>query len=803
MQPMTDSRPSEPTAASARAVPWRRLGTAAMAAALLGAALFASSLKGGLDHPRASRMMVDRRGRYLGELPGEGDALGFWPPQEALPDKMVRATLAAEDRHFYEHPGVRPQAIARAVYQNAKNLRVVSGASTIAMQVARLQTPGERSLWHKAREMAEALWLVRAHGREQVLRQYLTLAPYGNNVRGASRAARLYFDKPLADVSWLQAAFLAALPQAPGHMNPYEKEGLARATRRARRILHTLREQGAMGEEDLRQALASDLRLVARPRRDSAALHAVLALGAKLPASAPPISTAALDLDVQAIAARAVTEEALRLAEAGAGNGAALVVDTATGEVLAHVGSTDYFSKEQRGSIDYARVKRSPGSALKPFIYGLALQRGRFTAASELPDTPIELPAGPGRIWAPENANHAFQGPMLLREALGNSRNVPALQVLSEVGVEPVLELLEKGGVQDVSFEPGRYGLGLALGALPVTLEELAGLYLALASGGEARALREFAADAATPARRILSRETSQLLANILSDPRARRPAFPAGGPLDFDEAVAVKTGTSQGARDAWAVGYSDRLLVAVWIGNHDGRRMNQVSGASAAGAAFHAVMEGAMPLVAPHRAVATTFPAPASYVEVDVCPLSGRRAGPLCPHRKPEVFAPGTEPTGVCPFHAMVKLDVRNGLRAGPSCPKAFVSERAMLDLPATYDAWAASQRLEIAPKAFSPLCRDASYGESARVTIREPRTNTRFLWDPDTPKEAAALRLSARVEPPDEEILWVVDGAPLAKVGYPHSVRWSPTPGWHTIAARMVRRAQASGEVRIKVED
>ncbi len=773
-----------------------------MAAALV-AALFAASLKVGLDRPRPSRMIVDRRGRYLGELPGEGDAMGFWPPPEALPDKMVRATLAAEDRHFYEHLGVRPQAVARAVYQNAKNLRVVSGASTVAMQVARLQSPAARSLWHKAREMAEALLLVRAHGRERVLRQYLTLAPYGNNVRGAARAARLYFDKPLEDVSWLQAAFLASLPQAPGHMNPYEKEGLARAMRRARRILHTLREQGAIGDEDLRQALASDLRLAPRPRRDLAALHAVLALGAKLPASAPALSTAALDLDVQALAARAVADEAQSLSEAGAGNGAALVVDTATGEVLAHVGSTDYFSKEQRGSIDYARVKRSPGSALKPFIYGLALQQGRYTAASELADTPVELSAGLGRTWAPENANHAFQGPMLLREALGNSRNVPALQVLSDVGVEPVLELLEKGGVQDVSFEPGRYGLGLALGALPVTLEELAVLYLALARGGEAAPLKEFAGEKREKGQRILSRETAQMLANILSDPRARRPAFPAGGPLDFDEAVAVKTGTSQGARDAWAVGFSDRLLVAVWIGNHDGRRMNQVSGASAAGAALHAILEGAMPLVAPQRPVATSFPPPERYVAVDVCPLSGKRAGPRCPHRKAEVFAPGTEPTELCPFHALVKLDVRNGLRAGPSCPKAFVSERAMLDLPATYEAWAASQRMEIAPRVVSPLCRDAAYGESPKVTIREPRQNARFLWDPDTPREAAALRLSAKVDPPDEEILWVVDGAPLAKVGYPHSVRWSPTPGWHTIAARMVRRAQASGEVRIKVED
>jgi penicillin-binding protein 1C len=775
----------------------------ALALAGLGAIAFASSLERTLQSPRPSRMLVDRRGRYLGEVPGNGHALGFWPPPEALPQKMVRATLSAEDRHFFEHGGVRPQAIARALWQNVKNRRVVSGASTVAMQVARLQSPAARSLGHKAREMAEAILLVRAHGREKVLRQYLTLAPYGNNVCGAARAARLYFDKPLEDVSWLQAAFLAALPQAPGHMNPYEPEGRARAMRRARRILHALRSEGALSEDELRQALASDLRVVPKPRRESSALHAVLALSARLGRSAPPISIATLDLDLQAMAARAVADEVARLSEEGAGNGAALVVDTATGEVLASVGSRDYFSQEHRGSIDYVKVKRSPGSALKPFIYALALQKGRFTAASELPDTPIELPAGPGRSYLPENVNHHFQGPMLLREALGNSRNIPALEVLSEVGIEPVLALLERGGVREVSFEPGRYGLGLALGALPVTLEELAGLYLALASGGEARPLRRFAGEPAQARSRLVTREAAQLVTSILSDPMARRPAFPSGGPLDFDYAVAVKTGTSQGARDAWAVGYSDRLLVAVWIGNHDARRMNRVSGASAAGAAFHAIMEAAMPQMAPHRPVAAAFAVPERFVSVDICPLSGRQAGALCPHHRAEIFAPGTEPTQTCPFHAMVKLDARNGLRAGPLCQKRFLVERPMLDLPAAYETWAASQRLEIAPRTVSPLCRDASFGEVARVAIKEPRPNSRYLWDPDTPREAAALRLAAKVEPPDEEIVWIVDGAPLAKVGYPHAVRWSPTPGSHTIAARMVRRAEASGVVTIVVEN
>src|SRR6185295_10876644 len=235
------------------------------------------------------------------------------------------------------------------------------------------------------------------------------------------------------------------------------------------------------------------------------------------------------------------------------------------------------------------------------FVYGLALERGRYTAASELPDTPLEIPLGPARAWLPENFDRTFEGPLLLRNALGNSRNIPALEVLADVGLDGVLQLFERAGVQGISYAPARYGLALAVGALPVTMEELAQLYGALAAGGERLPLRHFADEPARPRARLLGADATALVDHILSDPVARRPAFPAGGPLDFDYAVAVKTGTSQGNRDAWAVGFSDRLLVAVWIGNHDGRRMDGVSGASGAGAAFHEIMRAVMPLVSPH----------------------------------------------------------------------------------------------------------------------------------------------------------------------------------------------------------
>lgn len=757
---------------------------------------------------RGSQLLLDRRGQYLGEVAGAGGALGHWPLPDDLPDKLVRATLETEDRRFFQHAGVDVRAVGRAMAQDAFSLRRVSGASTIAMQVARLQRPGRRTPIRKLKEMVEAVLLVHRHGHLAVLRQYLTIAPYGHRVRGVSRAARLYFDKPVEDLSWLQAAFLAGLPQMPGRMDPYRAAGLRRATRRAQRILRTLHARGALDDLELRQALESQLGLSPKPQRVGEALHAVLALSEQSRHQSgadrfAPIRRTTLDLGLQRLAVRGLRENLAAHRSAGAGNTAALVLDPATGEVLAHVGSADYFGEEGRGAIDYARVKRNPGSALKPFVYALALERGRATAATELADTVMQL-VGHGRAsFLPENLGGGYLGPLLLREALGNSRNIPALRVLGMVGVEPALRFFEAGGVRGISYEPDRYGLSLVLGSLHVTLEELAQLYAALARGGEALPLRRFLDEPPARPRRILARDSARLVTHILGDDLARRPTFPEGGALDFDYAVAVKTGTSQGHRDAWTVAYSDRLLVAVWVGNHDWRRMQGLTGAAAAAGAAHRILDEAMPDRAPHRSVPTSFAAPDGYEVRTICALSGRLAGPDCPAKKGELFAPGTEPHQACPFHAKVRIDRRNGLRAGPLCAERQVRERAMLTLPPEYERWARAQHLELAPLDESPLCPSAATdARRAAVRIREPHHRSRYLADPDTPEELSTVRLAASVVPRSETIEWIVDGQPLARVGFPHEARLPLTPGPHTIRAAIVGRAIESAAVTIVVD-
>lgn len=760
---------------------------------------FVVSLDGGLVTRPPSHVFVDRHGEFLGEVPTTGGALGYWPLPEVLPERLVVATLETEDRFFHQHPGVAWPSVLRAGWQNLTHGRVVSGASTLAMQVARMQSPRSRTPWAKAHEAATALLLVHRHGHDVVLRQYLTIAPYGERVHGAGRASKLYFAKPVEDLSWLQAAFLAGLPQQPVRFSPWHEAGRARALARAHRILRALHARGVIDGETLRQALVSELGLVPRPVRPPEAMHAFLAVApmAKQP-NAPLERFTSFDLGLQRRAAALTRNQLEKLRTRGAGNAALLLTRPRTGEVLAYVGSADYFDDEAKGAIDFLATKRSPGSALKPYLYALALQQGKATLSTELPDVPAEFPTALG-AWVPENIGHTWLGPMLFREALANSRNLPALHVLETVGVDRALDLFARGGVLGIANDPGEYGLTLALGALHVTPRELAVLASSLSNDGVAVPLRfdpRPVLETEEPGRRLFEPHVAQAITHVLADPQARRPAFPAGGPLDFDGAVAVKTGTSQGYRDAWAVASSGDLLAIAWVGNADWRRMRQLTGALAAAPLVHALLDAASP------SFPSAVKSPEGYRPFDVCPLSGQRPGPTCPHRKVELFATGTEPTATCPYHQTVAIDVRTQRRAGPACPRASVKQAPMLALPEKYGTWARAQHLELAPFGESPLC-PTSAPAPASVAIREPRSRARYLFDPATPRELSTVQLRAQVEPSSHEVIWLVDGRPVGRVGWPHELRVPLDRGRHEIRAALADQPLLSAPVTVTIDD
>jgi penicillin-binding protein 1C len=767
-----------------------------------------------LEAPAATFLLRDRHDRFLGEVgaPADGE-LGYWPV-DVIPPRVVAATLALEDRHFASHPGVDPRAVARAFVQNLENRQRVSGASTLAMQIARMQSPGSRGYLRKATEALTAVLLTARYGREEILRHYLRIVPYGNRIHGIAYAARRYFDKPVEDLSWAEIAFLAGIPQAPGKMNVYLPAGRRRAVERGQRALRTLAGQGVLSaaEMELAERQLAALRIPYKERRTEEALHAVLRLESLLTGEeaekrrGEPLVRTTLDLDLQRQVTW-MTERAVRgWADRGAGNAAVIVLDLQNREVRAWVGSAAYFAKDQAGSIDYTRVRRSAGSALKPFLYALALDRGVIRPSTILDD----LQRGPGGIT---NADDLFLGPLLPRVALANSRNVPAVDLLARIGLEQGYGMFRELGLTDGALPAKHYGLGIAIGGLPVTLEEMMRAYLVLAGDGRTTGFRWHADQALPPPRRIVSEETARQITLFLSDPLARLPTFPRMGSAEYRFPVAVKTGTSTSFRDAWAVAWSNRYLVGAWVGHPDFRPMNRLSGYLSAAELVQQVVE-----VLHHDQndgfADLSFPPPRGYRPVRVCSLTGARATDACEQVFLEWFRPGEEPADDCTAHQLRAIDRRNGLLATAGTPRSEVEVRTFVSLPPRYASWQDASTLPRPPDEVSVLHPGEApppglatgpalaSNRPVRLRITSPEHNTRLLRDPETPADLSTLALTVIVDPPVRQVVWYVDGRPFETADYPYKARWPLQPGEHTFQVRIPFTQDGSPAVRVIVQ-
>jgi penicillin-binding protein 1C len=737
-----------------------RLRTLLLAAGAATALLLAAAAAlSGLNDPAPTILLLDRQGEFLGEIgaPGSED-LGFWR-LKSIPPRVAAATIAIEDRRFGRHLGVDPLALLRAAWDNLRLGRRSSGASTLAMQVARMQRPGARTLWRKGVEALAALGLTARNGRDGVLAHYLRLAPYGNRIHGIGYAARRYLGKPVEDLSWAEVAFLTALPQAPGRMNPYLPAGRARASARARRILAQLRDAGALSPAEHELALRQiDGIVVPRlPRRPEEALHPILKIAAAYadPAARralpdPPLVRSTLDLGLQQEVARLTAATVRALADDGARNAAAILLDRASGDVLAWVGSAGYYNARDAGAIDYAGVPRPAGSTLKPFLYALALERGLITPATVLDDSA----RGPGGV---EDADLEFLGPLLPRFALANSRNVPAVRLLERVGLEATWTLYRDLGLHDGTRPARFYGTGLALGVLPVSLAGLVRAGTALANDGLLVEPRLIPLPGAPAPRRLLAESAARQISLFLSDPMARLPGFARMGANEYPFPAAVKTGTSAGCRDAWTLAWSSRAVVGVWVGRPDFRPMRSLGGYRAAAALARRILS----LRHADQLDGMSdrpFPPPRGYVPVRLCAATGLLPGPACDRVVAEWFAPGQEPQDTCDHRSTPGLLAHRG-------PLQLRGARA------------------------------------TRLRVSAPEAGAVLLADPEMPPGSATIALQAEADPPAPELTWYVDGRPWRIAGYPYTVRWPIAPGAHTFQVRIPGQQDASAPIRVSV--
>jgi penicillin-binding protein 1C len=695
-----------------------------------------------------STVVVDRTGAVLYESLSDTGSRATALAADELPPVVVAATLAAEDRRFWSHPGIDPIAMLRALRINLAERRIVEGGSTISQQVAKLllsrRTPDRhRGVKAKVHEAVLALRLEYRFSKPEMLALYLNHAAYGNQIVGIERASRAYFGIPSRMLTPAQAALLAGLPQRPSRFNPYRNRDLA--VSRQRTVLSRMAASGALSVDEAAVARREELVFV-RPSRPFTAPHFVEMVLARAGEPRSSRIETTLDVVLQREVEGIVETQRNQLIRHGARHVAVVVLDNASGEWLAWEGSGD-FDAADGGRLNGPTVPRQPGSALKPFTYALAFERD-VTPASVLRDAPTHFPtADPGVTYQPRNYDGRYRGSLRARDALGGSLNIPAVVLASHVGVAALLRTYTRAGLTTFDKNAAHYGLGVTLGNAEVRLDELVAAYAAFARGGLwysptflARPIETTRTDSP---RQLFSPETAFWITDILSDADARESVFGRGGYLEFPFPVAVKTGTSQAYHDNWTIGFSRHVTIGVWVGNFDRAPLRNSSGVTGAAPIFHAVM------LAAERRVGGSIDfsnrrileRPAGLRRVEICALSGRPANAACPTRTMEWLRTETRQAR-CEDHRDEEHDEPR---------RATVM---------------ASQRV-------------------ASLAIANPPDGATYLIDPTLRPEFQVLPLRAS-EKASGPIEWFVNGTLAGSAPADTAVAWPLAPGRHRITAR-----------------
>ncbi len=745
--------------------------------------------------------MVDRRGVLLREFLNDEQGRGQWKPLQEISQSFLQATIAIEDKRFRHHPGVDPLALVRALIEDIKAGEWQSGGSTLTQQVIRNVYHYPRTLWHKLLEMWYALRLERMLSKDEILEQYVNRAPYGNQLFGIEAAARRYFGKPARDLSLAESAFLAGLPNAPSLLNPYANIDAPRA--RQRRVLKHMLEQELISDQEYRSAWELPLNPLVRRARFHAP-HFVEMVAQELKAY-PGVARAqtTLDFALQEDVEWIVKGHLATLVQKQVTNAAVVVIDNRTREIRALVGSSDYFDDRNGGQVNGALSLRQPGSSIKPFTYGAALEAG-YTPATILADIPTHLADREGD-YMPENYDRTYHGPVRLRTALACSYNVPAVRVAQRIGVEALLQRLHAAGFGSLAQPAAYYGYGLTLGNGEVTLLELTNAYASIANGGLWQPVRmihalqpvnrsvegEWEDTGRTSAqRRIFNDQVSFLLTNILSDPVARRPAF--GSSFRFSFPCAVKTGTTKDYRDNWTVGFTTEHTVGVWTGNFDGKPMRGVSGVTGAGQIFRDVI-----MLLHKHSPPGEFSVPSGLTKITVCTRSGKLPTEACGKTIVEWFLKAKEPTERCDVHRRYRV-VEEGRR----------STRVYEILPPEFRTWAEQERIS-SPPAGSVEIRmpqnlrlDESQARDQRPSILYPNDGDQFKLDPVLRPEYQSVRILGAVPERSSKVTLRVDEG---TAGFdPLNTWWTLQRGKHKLRLEAIvgGARQLSDPVTIYVE-
>jgi len=674
--------------------------------------------------------------------------------------------ITTEDRYFYLHPGVNPVSLIKATVANVRAGRTVRGGSTITMQIARMIEPKARTVTNKLFEIFRAFQLEMQFSKSELLAMYFNLAPYGGNIEGVGAAAYFYFDKEPSELTWSEAALLTAIPGSPERFRP--DKFLERGRKRSEDILKRLCRSGVITSAEYEAALAEEIpsRRLSIPRH---APHLSESLRSAYPDSSQLHST--IRYEVQETCERLAKTYHRKYSAKGIHNLAIVVIDNDRSEIIAQVGSPDFDDSRHNGQVDATNARRSPGSALKPFVYGLAFDLGILSPEMMVADIPINYSG-----YRPVNYDETYRGVISVREALIHSLNIPAVNAASEVGLSNLYNVLRRGGLTTLDRPYYDYGLPLVLGACEIRLTELTNLYAALARDGIYRPARTLVGTNDKREVYLLSPEACYLLSDILVD--LHRPDLPDSWRASVGSfPVAWKTGTSYGRRDAWTIGYTPEYTVGVWGGNCTGEGSVDLVGASVAAPIMFSVMTQIV-----KGPTQSWFQAPSGIGERPVCGASGQPAGRFCEETTTEMFLIGKSPGATCSVHRPIFVDRTTGMRLRANCTSSREYDRQVVEIwPPGVATWLVNNGAGNPLPPYDPGC--LSVADGRNPSIISPEDGSVFEIVDELPAEYQKIRLQASIASGDGTVHWFLDGKHLAAARAGEVTFYIPRKGKHSL--------------------
>ena len=723
-----------------------------------------------------STAVHDRDGKLMRLALANDDRYRLKHSLNDIATTAIDATLLYEDRLFRSHPGFNPGALVRAMWSTYVLRDRAMGASTITMQLARMRYALQtRTIKGKLVQIARAVQFERHYTKDEILEAYLNLAPYGGNIEGIGTASLIYFDKPASQLALPEALALAVIAQNPVMRDPSTRQGYE-AMDAARSRLLTMWSNRYGLADDARALFELPLQVRSTGKLPFQAPHFSQEVLSKKHGN-PGVTRTTLDLDKQSLVEQQIRRYTDRRRAIGIRNASAMLIDHRSMEVLASVGSASFFDNDLHGQVSGTTAKRSPGSTLKPFVYGLAIDQGIIHPMSLLKDAPARFAA-----YTPENFDRGFMGPIKAEDALIYSRNVPAIELLSKVGHETFHEFLVDANVSGLQA-PDHYGLAMILGGNELTMKELVALYAMLANGGFVQPLViEKDAEQAQFRKRLLSAEASFLVLDMLR--KNPRPDSVAIDPGLRRLPVAWKTGTSYAFRDAWSIGVFGPYVLAVWVGHFDGSSNPAFVGRSAAAPLFFEIVDSLENSVSEEYFDDTPGPT-LNLRKIDVCADTGDLPGRYCPRTIRSWFIPGTSPITVSNVHRAIRLDTASGKR---SC--SFDPENTRVEV---FEFWP-SDVLQLFRKAGIAIRRPPQWSDDCSLDTRtasgiapritSPTSGLTYHVRPDH-SDDEWIALEATTDGDVEWLYWFANNRFIAKVRRDESYFWQPESGDYTIVA------------------